>query len=204
MELSNVNIENYNYERGQVYWIDLGEDTKGSEQNGFRPCVIVSNDMGNKYSTTLIVAILSSKIHKAKLPTHILLKKAEYKWLKKDSFIAMEQLRTIDKVRVSGYIGSINNDIFNKALEISLGLKNTKCNTRLYKAAEIKINYLKELKTFINMWISKGRSVNLIEEEVEEYVFKLNELYSFLNDNKLASEFDLKDLEINQRVKMVG
>lgn len=203
MEVLSLNIKDYEYERGQVYWVDLGETSQGSEQTGLRPCVIISNNTGNKFSTTLIIAILSSRIHKAKLPTHILLKKQEYKWLKKDSFIAMEQLRTIDKIRIRGYIGSLKDEVFNRALEISLGLKTSKCNSRVYKIAEEKISYLQELKHFITIWISKGKNVNLIGEEIEEYGFKLKEVSTFLNENKLASEFNLGDLEINKNVRLV-
>lgn len=83
--------------RGDIVFVTLG-DGLGSEQLGNRPAVVVQNDIGNKYSTTTIVASLTSKIDKAKLPTHVLIPK-EY-GLSRDSIVMLEQVRTIDKARI--------------------------------------------------------------------------------------------------------
>ena len=81
--------------RGDVFYADLNP-VVGSEQGGIRPVLVVQNDVGNKYSPTVIVAAITSQIDKAKLPTHVELQSEEY-GLEKDSVILLEQLRTIDK-----------------------------------------------------------------------------------------------------------
>ena len=84
--------------RGEIYYADLSP-VVGSEQGGVRPVLIVQNDIGNKYSPTVIVAAITSQINKAKLPTHIEISASEY-GLPKDSVILLEQIRTIDKKRL--------------------------------------------------------------------------------------------------------
>ena len=81
--------------RGDMYYADLSP-VVGSEQGGVRPVLIVQNDIGNKYSPTVIAAAITSQINKAKLPTHIEISSQEY-GLQKDSVILLEQIRTIDK-----------------------------------------------------------------------------------------------------------
>ncbi len=109
--------------KGDVFMVDLSP-VVGSEQGGLRPAVIVQNDVGNKFSPTTIVACVTSKLHKAKLPTHIELNSA-YCSLKQDSILLLEQIRTIDKSRLKEKICSLPNDVLdkmNKALIISLQL----------------------------------------------------------------------------------
>ena len=84
--------------RGDIYYADLSP-VIGSEQGGIRPVLIVQNDVGNKYSPTVIAAAITSQINKAKLPTHIEIDAQEY-GLSKDSVILLEQIRTIDKKRL--------------------------------------------------------------------------------------------------------
>ena len=83
--------------RGDVYYADL-RPVIGSEQGGIRPVLIIQNDMGNKHSPTVICAAITSKMNKAKLPTHVELDSRRYNMVK-DSVILLEQLRTIDKKR---------------------------------------------------------------------------------------------------------
>lgn len=109
--------------RGQIYYADLGRNT-GSEQSGMRPVLIIQNDIGNKYSPTVIVASLTSQITKAKLPTHIPVSAAKY-GLEKDSVILMEQIRTIDKKRLKGFVGKLDEFMMKRvdtATMISLGM----------------------------------------------------------------------------------
>jgi len=109
--------------RGDIFYADLNP-VVGSEQGGIRPVLVVQNDIGNKYSPTVIIAAITSQIDKAKLPTHVELKSADY-GLEKDSVILMEQLRTIDKRRLKEKITILDQDIMGKideALKISLGL----------------------------------------------------------------------------------
>lgn len=109
--------------RGDIFYADLNP-VVGSEQGGIRPVLVVQNDIGNKYSPTVIIAAITSQIDKAKLPTHVELKSADY-GLEKDSVILMEQLITIDKRRLKEKITILDQDIMGKideALKISLGL----------------------------------------------------------------------------------
>ncbi|MDD6483517.1 MAG: type II toxin-antitoxin system PemK/MazF family toxin [Clostridiales bacterium] len=109
--------------RGDIYYADLSP-VVGSEQGGVRPVLIIQNDVGNKYSPTVIAAAITSRINKAKMPTHIELPAKEY-GLSKDSVILMEQIRTIDKRRLREKIGRLGPgkipDV-DAALAISFGL----------------------------------------------------------------------------------
>lgn len=108
--------------RGELYFADLSP-VLGSEQGGVRPVLVLQNDIGNKYSPTVIVAAITSKLFKAKLPTHINLDSKEY-GLSKDSVILLEQVRTIDKQRLKEFIGKLTDSKMqevNNALLISLG-----------------------------------------------------------------------------------
>ena len=109
--------------RGELYFADLSP-VIGSEQGGIRPVLVVQNDIGNKYSPTIIAAAITSKLDKAKLPTHIELSSKEY-GLEKDSVVLLEQIRTIDKTRLKERIGELNEfkmNQVNKAMMISLGV----------------------------------------------------------------------------------
>jgi len=109
--------------RGDIYYADLSP-VVGSEQGGVRPVLVVQNDVGNKYSPTVIVAAITSKLSKAKLPTHIELNRTNCN-LTKDSVVLLEQLRTLDKRRLQEKICSLNEQDMIKvdvAIMISLGL----------------------------------------------------------------------------------
>lgn len=114
--------------RGDIYFADLSP-VVGSEQGGNRPVLVIQNNIGNKYSPTIIVSAITSKIYKAKIPTHIELSAREY-GLPKDSVVLLEQLRTIDKMRLKEKIASLDEEKMKKvngALEISLGLFEAFC-----------------------------------------------------------------------------
>ena len=109
--------------RGDIFYADLSP-VIGSEQGGIRPVLIIQNDIGNKYSPTIIIAAITSQINKAKLPTHVEISSEEY-GLNKDSVILLEQVRTIDKRRLKDKIGHISDLLMNMvddALKISLGV----------------------------------------------------------------------------------
>lgn len=108
--------------RGELYLADLSP-VMGSEQGGVRPVLVIQNDIGNKYSPTIIVSAITSRLYKAKLPTHISLDANNF-GLSKDSIILLEQIRTIDKLRLKEKIGELNAlkmKEVDKALLISLG-----------------------------------------------------------------------------------
>ena len=110
--------------RGDIYYADLSP-VVGSEQGGVRPVLIVQNNVGNKFSPTVIAAAITSQINKAKMPTHIEIDANDYV-LSKDSVILLEQVRTIDKKRLKERIGHLNENLMdkvNEAIEISFGLE---------------------------------------------------------------------------------
>ena len=107
--------------RGDIYYADL-RPVIGSEQGGIRPVLIIQNDIGNKHSPTVICAAITSKMNKAKLPTHVELDSSKYD-IMKDSVILLEQLRTIDKKRLKDKICHLDREILKKvdqALLVSL------------------------------------------------------------------------------------
>ncbi|WP_408955562.1 type II toxin-antitoxin system PemK/MazF family toxin [Natroniella sp. ANB-PHB2] len=109
--------------RGDIYYADLNP-VVGSEQGGVRPVLVIQNDIGNKYSPTVIIAAITSRIDKAKLPTHVEIDSNKCN-LERDSVILLEQIRTIDKKRLQRRVTYLDQKIVkkvNKALEISLGL----------------------------------------------------------------------------------
>ena len=112
-----------NIKRGDIYFADL-RPVVGSEQGGVRPVLIIQNDMGNCHSPTVICAAITSRMNKAKLPTHIALDAGKYH-LMKDSVILLEQIRTIDKKRLREYVCHIDQERMKKidqAIRISLDL----------------------------------------------------------------------------------
>ena len=111
--------------RGDMYYADLSP-VVGSEQGGLRPVLIVQNDVGNRYSPTVIAAAITSRVGKTKLPTHIDIH-ADGAGLTRDSVILLEQIRTIDKKRLREKMGHLDESMMtavNNAIGISFGLGN--------------------------------------------------------------------------------
>ena len=108
--------------RGEIYYADLSP-VIGSEQGGLRPVLVLQNNVGNKHSPTVIVAVITSRLGKAKLPTHV---KLGGSYLAKDSMVLLEQIRTIDKRRLLEYIGHVTSDemaLIETALLVSVGVE---------------------------------------------------------------------------------
>ena len=108
--------------RGESYYADLSP-VVGSEQGGYRPVIILQNNKGNRYSTTVIIAPISSRLTKNPLPTHVMLETGS---LEKKSVVLLEQIRTIDKKRIKEKVGKIDNRIMkqiNQAIKTSLDIK---------------------------------------------------------------------------------
>lgn len=119
----NRSVENLVVKRGDIYYADLSPII-GSEQGGVRPILIIQNDVGNRHSPTIICAAITSRMNKAKLPTHIEISSGRYH-LVKDSVILLEQIRTIDKQRLREYVCHVDSRMMGKvnhAIQISLGL----------------------------------------------------------------------------------
>ena len=112
-----------NVKRGDVYFADLSP-VVGSEQGGVRPVLVIQNDIGNRFSPTVIIAAITAQIQKAKLPTHVEIDAKKYGF-ERDSVILLEQIRTIDKQRLTDKITQLDDEMMKKvvyALQISLGL----------------------------------------------------------------------------------
>ena len=111
--------------RGEIYYAELNP-VIGSEQGGTRPVLIISNDIGNRHSPTVIIAAITSRVQtKAKLPTHTQV--SNFEGLDKDSIILLEQIRTIDKQRLKQHMGMMSENIMarvDKALAVSISLNN--------------------------------------------------------------------------------
>jgi len=109
--------------RGDIVIVDF-EPVKGSEQGGIRPALIIQNDLGNKYSPTTIVAPITAKKFSKEFTTNVFISKGDSK-LRKDSTILLNQISTIDKIRIKGKVGSLRGGIMDKvdlAIMASLGL----------------------------------------------------------------------------------
>ena len=110
--------------RGDIFYADLSP-VIGSEQGGVRPVLIIQNNIGNKFSPTIICAAITSQLTKAKIPTHVEIARVENA-LVKDSVILLEQIRTIDKQRIKEKICSVDKELMkqvDEALAISIGFK---------------------------------------------------------------------------------
>ena len=111
--------------RGQIYYCDLSPSI-GSEQSGLRPCVIIQNDIGNKHSPCTIVAPITSAMGKATIPTHIRIDEPQRCGLKTCGYILCEQIRVIDKKRITNFVGNIPPYLVRKmdeALKESIGVR---------------------------------------------------------------------------------
>ncbi|TCS79581.1 type II toxin-antitoxin system PemK/MazF family toxin [Tepidibacillus fermentans] len=109
--------------RGDVFFADLSP-VVGSEQGGVRPVLVIQNNIGNRFSPTVIVAAITAQIQKAKLPTHVEIDAKQY-GLERDSVILLEQIRTIDKQRLTDKITHLDDEMMakiNEGIQISLGL----------------------------------------------------------------------------------
>ena len=116
--------------RGEIYYADLSP-VVGSEQGGMRPVLIVQNDVGNRYSPTVIAAAITSQQNKARLPTHIEIEARTY-GLSKNSVVLLEQVRTLDKRRLRERMGCLDEKVMQRvdgAIAISLGLQAERAGT---------------------------------------------------------------------------
>ena len=109
--------------KGQIYYADLSP-VVGSEQGGYRPVLIIQNDMGNRYSPTTIIAVITTRKTKANLPTHVWLNSEC--GLPKESMVECEQVRTIDKKRLKSFMGQVSEEVMkeiDKGLKVSFALR---------------------------------------------------------------------------------
>ena len=166
--------------RGDIFFADLGENNIGSEQSGKRPVIIIQNDMGNKFSPTVIVAVLTSRLTKKDMPTHMKLSSNKYN-LAKDSIILLEQQKTIDKNRLFKYIDSIRTEDvpeLDKKIAISNGTYYS--NIAKTKATEIAI---------LDRVITQLKNIKMDNKELSSFtnerVLRIKDLSGFCNKHSL-------------------
>ena len=198
------------YKRGNVYWVDFGI-TDGSEQGGVRPAVIIQNDIGNKYSPTVIVCPISSEIKKKELPTHVYLSEYKMYGLTKPSQVITEQIRTIDKTKVGDHIGYIDETAMlkvNKALEVSvqIGKGNIVYEPREIKSIKIKVEKIKILDSFLveSFFTGKERNMKAIEELIQEREDRLKDLERFAGNYNIDYKKYYNPMMYSDLNRMVG
>ncbi|OSA95729.1 UNVERIFIED_ORG: hypothetical protein B2H93_04725 [Clostridium botulinum] len=186
----NNKMNNINIKRGDIFFANLTGEV-GSEQGGIRPVVCLSNDIGNTYSSTVIIATITSKQTKAKIPTHVDI--IGY-GLKEDSIVLLEQIRAIDKRRYLSYIGHADELMMrkiDKAKEIATSaIKPKNTLERLYpEMRKYIVSKLKMIETYtltldtLNQVKGDFNTINLIEDEKFR---EINSLKYYCNKNKIS------------------
>lgn len=165
--------------RGGIYYADLGKGY-GSEQGGIRPVVVIQNEVGNLHSPTTIVASITSQQSKAKLPTHVEIKGCG---LEKDSVVLLEQVRTLDKIRIISFVGNVDEltmKKIDKARDISMGeLKRKQPIDYLSKWAK------KEIMTALeNVYLYEDALRNARQDNISFRTVCLKEIEMYMNDFK--------------------
>lgn len=181
--------EQIEIKRGDILYVDL-EKGVGSEQFGIRYCVSLQNDVANRFSPTIIVAFITSKLNKAKLPVHVEIQADIVKCgLPKDSVILLEQIRTIDKRRVIKSVGKLNQIIMKKVdMALDISIKDLKPKTPLEKLDKnIRNEINKQLISIRNCeeLISTTKTNSLIRLLIKERSDLLYELQIYCEDNNL-------------------
>lgn len=196
--------------RACIHWVDFGE-TKGSEQGGIRPAIIIQNDIGNKYSPTVIVCPISSEIKKKELPTHVYLENWRTYGLTKPSQVITEQIRTRDKAQLGDYIGCVDVDTMNKidkAIEISVQVGSAKniIEPREVRSVKVKAETIKTLDSFlVEAFFSSGeRNMKAIEELVQEREDRLKDLERFASSYNINYKEYYNPMIYGNLERMVG
>lgn len=198
----NSNKEIFNVKQWEIYWVDFGNNNVGSEQNGVRPAVIIQNNIGNKYSPTVIAATITSQINKAKLPTHVEIKVEEC-GLEKDSVILIEQNRTIDKIRLISFIGVCPEHIIkklNKAICIEFGIVEQFNYEIAYEYIEQIVCSKKIEKQFgkISEIIKiKNSLIKIFKGYCQQFNKDYNEVYKKYSENRTVINSNTKNEEDN-------
>lgn len=187
--------------RGDLYFADLQFQTRGSEQSGIRPVVIIQNNIGNAYSPTVIIAPITSKVLvKSKIPTHVILE-ASYKRLPKKSIILTEQIRVIDKSRLKRYIGTLDNaeiKALNKAIVIALGLEkdtnnkirvNKKSLEKKEKTEFITRNQIASYAVLTREYLKNTGNTEISNKLFAEYMLTLMDIFIPADIEKIAEKY---------------
>ncbi len=185
------------YYRGEVYYANLGEKPEGvqdCEQYGIRPVIIIQNDIGNRYSPTVIVAAITSQINKTKLPTHVSLD-WQYIGLKSESVVMLEQIRTLDKRKLLQKVGRISdNDVkkLNTAALVSLQLQ--EIENKMYKIIENKVEMIKRVDDQISFGVEMNVESDMyFNTLIKEREGLMKDLEEFCSSKGLNHNDFLKD-----------
>lgn len=170
--------------RGDIFWFNFGKP-EGSQQSGKRPAMVIQNDIGNKYSPTVIICAITSEIKKKELPTHVLLEEYSKFGLDELSQVMVEQTRTTDKVKLGDYIGRVDSKTMkkiNRAIEISMqvGSASDYVEPREVRESKRKAQEIREVDSFLRMWFLKNDDMSKVQEYIKdrEIMIKDLELYS--------------------------
>lgn len=162
------------YVRGDIYFANI--KGSGAEQDGCRPVIILQNNTGNKYSNSVIIATLTSKIKKVNMPTHVLISKGDGN-LERDSIVQLEQIRTIDKKKLITYIGMINNKEtirkIDEAIKNSLAINNYDEDRYEKEKSRLKKN-IESLDYLISFSLNKGADIKNLCKEIKELKSKVS------------------------------
>lgn len=172
---------NENIKRGDIYYADLGIG-QGSEQKGVRPVLVIQNNVGNKFSPTIIIAAITSQLNKANIPTHVDLSLSSCN-LPKNSTVLLEQIRTIDKKRLGAKLGKLDDNtmsLIDKSSKISIGLLEVKSDNGRFNEDYITERQYKISR--LNILISKYKSVQF-DTMIQEYerIVVMGEIITYCN-----------------------
>ena len=189
MEMNNVTNVSRVIKRGDVFDVDFGSDNVvGSEQADYRPCICIQNEVGNKFSPVVIVAVITSKLGKRKMPTHCQI--GSESGLNMESLVLCEQIKTIDKSRIKNYIGKATTEVMNeveRAIKISLALGEEKYLTmsRESQTANMKAQLIVQTETTLRELMQDNMSTEIIDIYVAKRANRINELKEYCKQNRL-------------------
>ena len=171
--------------RGDIFYAKCGNG-EGSIQGGDRPVIVIQNDVGNKYSPVVIVAVITSQLGKRVLPTHVSI--GTECGLGRESIILLEQIRPLNKSDLTGYVGKATQSVLdklNKAIEISVSVGNYVEMTNEEKVAEVKAKAIKSIDTVLRELIRENENIRLIDKYTYKRLNRINELESYCKLNGL-------------------
>ena len=157
--------KNLDIQRGQIYWVDFGSNTTGAEQGGIRPALVIQNNIGNSKSPAIVAIAITSKLKSMHLPVHVVIDDLESCGLTENSMVLTEQVKTIDKSRVVGYIGECPHFLMKKiekAIKIEFDILNP-------------VNIIEFVEGFATKFNLKDSFKAVLAREMQEF-FKINDI----------------------------
>ena len=207
---TNLNNNKMDIKRSAIYWVELPTIEGSSLQKGTRPCLILQNDKGNKYSSNVQICILTSQIRKSTLPTQVLIQTDNLNNLNKESVIQVESITNVPQSLIGTYIGRVSDEIMvkvDRAISIQLGLKEMVIQRPIIRLETIdmtivdnKIFIIKKSKEMYDVCKHNDflKMYELALEDLKNYTHKCGKSYSlYYNDNNDIMD---KDTRIAQAV----